>query len=205
MQKTLSRREHDLADPARQRARLAELDIPAFEDSTGGPLTAGRAETLQINVGRRCNQVCAHCHVDAGPHRDGADVNMGEAVAVAVVAALRRGGFELLDVTGGAPELNPHFRTLVREARGLGIRVMDRCNLSVLFEPGQEDLGRFLADHRVEVTASLRALLRLHPLFEPLDHRTDGPFKEAHDTRVRLLPKDGLSVGGSGLGCRNLT
>ena len=100
MQKTLSRREHDLADPARQRARLAELDIPAFEDRAGGPLLAGRAETLQINVGRRCNQVCAHCHVDAGPDRTEV---MSDDVLDACLELVEGGAFEILDVTGGAP------------------------------------------------------------------------------------------------------
>ncbi len=119
------------------------------------PLTAAEITTLQVNVGKLCNQTCKHCHVDAGPHQTGADVNMGAEVADKVIEVLAGGGFELLDLTGGAPELNPHFRKLVREARGLNVRVMDRCNLSVLFEEGQEDLAGFLTDNGVEVTASL--------------------------------------------------
>ncbi|MEM7199386.1 MAG: arsenosugar biosynthesis radical SAM (seleno)protein ArsS [Planctomycetota bacterium] len=119
------------------------------------PLTARGVTTLQVNLGKLCNQACRHCHVDAGPHQTGADVNMGEEVAELVIEALRRGGIATLDLTGGAAELNPHFRRLVQEARDAGVHVMDRCNLSVLFEAGQEDLGAFLAEHRVAVVASL--------------------------------------------------
>ncbi len=126
-----------------------------LEQKGCGTLRAEALTTLQVNVGKLCNQACRHCHVDAGPHQTSAAVNMGEAVAHKVVEVLESGGFELLDLTGGAPELNPHFRMLVRAARGLGVRVMDRCNLSVLFQPGQEDLAEFLAEHHVEVTASL--------------------------------------------------
>ena len=119
------------------------------------PLRAARVTTLQVNVGKLCNQACRHCHVDAGPHQTGAEVNMDRATIDRVVEVLQGGGFDLLDLTGGAPELNPNFRHLVEQARALGVRVMDRCNLSVLFEPGQEGLAGFLAEHRVEITASL--------------------------------------------------
>jgi len=109
--------------------------------------------TLQVNVGKRCNQACHHCHVDAGPKRTEV---MNDVVAHRVVTLLERSpGIELLDVTGGAPELAPCFRWLVSEARRLERRVIDRCNLTVLFEPGQEDLPQFLAEERVEIVASL--------------------------------------------------
>lgn len=120
-----------------------------------GALRAAGLTTLQVNVGKLCNQACRHCHVDAGPHQTGAAVNMARPMVELVVDTLRRHRFDLLDITGGAPELNPHFRWLVQQARDLGVRVMDRCNLSVLFQPGQADLAGFLAAHRVEVTASL--------------------------------------------------
>jgi radical SAM/Cys-rich protein len=108
---------------------------------------------LQVNVGKRCNQACHHCHVDAGPART---EMMGEAVAARVLALVAASpDVELVDVTGGAPELNPHFRRLVSEARRLGRRVIDRGNLTILFEPGMEDLAPFLAANRVEVVASL--------------------------------------------------
>ncbi|MFQ5504677.1 MAG: arsenosugar biosynthesis radical SAM (seleno)protein ArsS [Planctomycetota bacterium] len=119
------------------------------------PLRARSLQTLQVNLGRLCNQRCAHCHVGAGPERTGAKDNMGSEVAELVVRTLRSHAFATLDLTGGAPELNPNFRYLVTEARGLGLQVIDRCNLTVLFVPGQEDLPEFLAEHGVEVTASL--------------------------------------------------
>ncbi|MCP4249944.1 MAG: radical SAM/Cys-rich domain protein [bacterium] len=108
--------------------------------------------TLMVNLGRRCNQACHHCHVDAGPNRT---EEMTRQTVDLVLGALRRFGIEILDVTGGAPEMNPHFRYLVREAVGLGCRVVDRCNLTVFFEPGYEDLPEFLAEHQVQITASL--------------------------------------------------
>ncbi len=108
--------------------------------------------TLQVNLGYRCNQSCQHCHVNAGPNRTEAlDADNAELI----VQLLRRGKIETLDLTGGAPELNPHFRDLVRKARAAGVRVIDRCNLSILFEAGQQDLADFLAAQRVDVTASL--------------------------------------------------
>lgn len=119
------------------------------------PLHARSLATLQVNVGKLCNQACGHCHVDAGPHQTGADVNMSRQTAELVVETLRQGICQTLDITGGAPELNPNFRFLVREARKLGLHVMDRCNLTVLFVAGQEDLAEFLAAHEVEIVASL--------------------------------------------------
>jgi radical SAM/Cys-rich protein len=133
--------------------------------------------TLQVNVGKRCNQACHHCHVDAGPKRTEV---MGDAVTDRVVALLERSpGIELLDVTGGAPELAPCFRRLVSAARRLGRRVIDRCNLTVLFEPGQEDLAAFLAAERVEIVASL-------PCYQPENvdaQRGQGVF----ETSIRAL------------------
>jgi len=119
-----------------------------------GPLRrASRTTTLQVNVGKRCNQACHHCHVDAGPART---ETMSKAVVDRVLALVAASPHvELVDVTGGAPELNPHFRWLVREARRLGLRVIDRCNLTILFETGMEDLAGFLAANRVEIVASL--------------------------------------------------
>ena len=109
--------------------------------------------TLQVNVGKRCNQACHHCHVDAGPARTEV---MGDAVADRIIELLERNpAVALLDVTGGAPELAPCFRRLVSRARRLGRRVIDRCNLTILHEPGQEDLAPFLAAERVEIVASL--------------------------------------------------
>ena len=116
----------------------------------------GRLDTLQVNVGYRCNQSCVHCHVNAGPSRT---EEMSGETFEAVLAFLARRRVETLDITGGAPELNPHFRALVRAARGLGVRVMDRCNLTILEVPGQEDLADFLAAERVEIVASMPCYL----------------------------------------------
>jgi radical SAM/Cys-rich protein len=123
---------------------LATTDFP--------PLRRRRLETLQVNLGYRCNQSCLHCHVAAGPNRT---ESMDADTAALVLEVMRARRITTLDLTGGAPELNPHFRHLVRGARALGARVIDRCNLTILSEPGQEDLAAFLADEGVEVTASL--------------------------------------------------
>ncbi len=141
--------------PPQDRKRI---DVAApFENALAahavGPLVRGPTTTLQVNVGKRCNQACHHCHVEAGPKRTEV---MGAAVAGRVIEILAATpSIEVVDVTGGAPELCPHFRWLVSEACGLGRRVIDRCNLTILLEPGMEDLADFLAAHRVEVVASL--------------------------------------------------
>jgi radical SAM/Cys-rich protein len=112
----------------------------------------GRLETLQVNLGYRCNQSCLHCHVNAGPSRS---EQMSAQTITDVLAFIEVAGVKRLDLTGGAPELNAHFRELVLRARKLGVHVMDRCNLTILEEPGQEGLAEFLAGQRVEVIASL--------------------------------------------------
>ncbi len=110
-------------------------------------------EILQVNVGKLCNLTCSHCHVEAGPTKT--RENMDEQTARAVVNLMDTLGATTLDLTGGAPELNPYFRCLVVEARKRGMHVIDRCNLTVLFEKDMEDLVEFLAQHQVEVIASL--------------------------------------------------
>ncbi|MFO8024508.1 arsenosugar biosynthesis radical SAM (seleno)protein ArsS [Thiohalophilus sp.] len=123
---------------------LQETDFPA--------IGRDRLTTLQINLGYRCNQACLHCHVNAGPTRK--EVMQRETVDD-IVTFLRTNQLQTLDITGGAPELNPHFRYLVEQARALGLHVIDRCNLTILQEDGQDDLAQFLADHQVEIVASL--------------------------------------------------
>ena len=121
--------------------------------ATDFPRIARRAlETLQVNLGYVCNQACLHCHVNASPDRK---EMMARGTIDDVLRALTACGIGTLDVTGGAPELNPHFRHLVREARAAGVRVIDRCNLTIINELGFEDLGDFLAQQGVEITASL--------------------------------------------------
>ena len=154
-------------------------------------LQRGPLQTLQANLGYRCNQSCVHCHVNAGPERseqmDGATVDL-------VLEFLHRHGIRGLDLTGGAPELNPHFRFLVEQAYAAGVQVMDRCNLTVLEEPGQEGLAAFLAAHRVEVVASLPCYL------EENVERQRG--KGSFDTSIaglRRLNALGYGREGSGL------
>src|SRR5438477_1919589 len=107
--------------------------LPLLVDTDFPPLRRRRLETLQVNVGYVCNQTCLHCHVNAGPNRT---ESMSAQTAAQVLEYLAASGATTLDLTGGAPELNPGFRHLVRSARSLGARVIDRCNLTVLFEPG---------------------------------------------------------------------
>ena len=115
-------------------------------------LRRARLETLQVNLGYKCNQSCLHCHVNAGPTRTEMMPReiISDVIAFAGVAAVRT-----LDITGGAPELHPQFRELVERIRALGIHVIDRCNLTILEEPGQEDLAAFLSGNGVEIIASL--------------------------------------------------
>ncbi|OGT88208.1 MAG: radical SAM protein [Gammaproteobacteria bacterium RIFOXYD12_FULL_61_37] len=154
-------------------------------------LSREQPDSLQVNLGYRCNQRCLHCHVAAGPHRR---ESMDEATRSLVVQVLEQGGFRTLDLTGGAPELHPGFRALVVAARALGVRVIDRCNLTVLLEPGQEGLARFLADQGVDVVASLPCYLE-----ENLDRqRGKGVFARSIEG-LRLLNGEGYGMPGTGL------
>jgi radical SAM/Cys-rich protein len=154
-------------------------------------LRAATVETLQVNVGKLCNQACKHCHVDASPKRTEI---MTRETAEQVLAVLQRFRIPILDITGGAPELNPTFRWLVTEARALGTHVMVRHNLTVMFEPGQEDLPAFFRAHQVEVISSL-------PYF--LEQQTDaqrgnGVFAKSI-AAMRRLNAVGYGIAGSGL------
>ena len=126
--------------------------LPLLQSSDFPAIRRQATATLQVNLGYRCNQSCVHCHVNAGPNR----TEMMDAETMALIPqVLAARGIGTLDLTGGAPELHPDFRDLVRAARALGVKVIDRCNLTILFEPGQEGLAEFLAEHEVEVVASL--------------------------------------------------
>ncbi len=125
--------------------------------ATGFPaLHRGKLDTLQVNLGYRCNQSCLHCHVNAGPNRKEAMDDETLKLILQVLAVRQIG---TLDLTGGAPELHHKFRDLVGKATALGVRVIDRCNLTILFEQGQDGLAEFLASHKVEVVASLPCYL----------------------------------------------
>ena len=132
-------------------ATVASVRLEAFPRLQRGALT-----TLQVNLGYRCNQACSHCHVDAGPTR----TEMMDAATLALIPqVLAARQIATLDLTGGAPELHPGFRTLVAQARAQGVAVIDRCNLTILSEPGQHDLAAFLAAQGVRVVASLPCYL----------------------------------------------
>ncbi len=153
---SLAGRAHPLASAERQLEVLGRSGMPPFDDVLARhglpPLWVESVDVLQVNLGKLCNQTCAHCHVDAGPDRREV---MSREVAAKVIELLRRHPIPTLDLTGGAPELNPNFRWMVRQARALGRRVIDRCNLTVLLSTSQADLVDFLAVERVEVIASL--------------------------------------------------
>ncbi|MCR9104857.1 MAG: arsenosugar biosynthesis radical SAM protein ArsS [Gammaproteobacteria bacterium] len=150
------------------RPLLLESDFPTVQRST--------IHTLQVNLGYVCNLSCVHCHVDAGPTRTESMSRETIDQVLQTVAAL---DIKTLDLTGGAPELNPHFRALVVAARELGVHVIDRCNLTVLMEPGQEDLATFLAQQGVEIVASL-------PCYEEQNVRAQRG-KGVYETSIEAL------------------
>src|SRR5690606_2329363 len=142
--------------PGTGKRPLMHATLPLL-DTTDFPAIRRRpTETQQVNLGYKCNQSCLHCHVNAGPTRTEL---MARDTIDEVIAYLESADIKTLDITGGAPELNPHFRMLVAAARKLGVRVIDRCNLTILFEPGHENLAQFLAGQQVEITASLPCYL----------------------------------------------
>jgi radical SAM/Cys-rich protein len=144
-----------------------------------------RLETLQVNLGYKCNQSCLHCHVNAGPTRT---EMMSAQTIEEVLRFAGRADIRAVDITGGAPELHPQFRELVERARALGAHVIDRCNLTILEEPGQEDLAQFLASHAVEIIASLPCYT------EELVDRQRG--KGVHEKSMRALRRlNGVGYG----------
>ncbi|MHC4178096.1 MAG: arsenosugar biosynthesis radical SAM (seleno)protein ArsS [Planctomycetota bacterium] len=165
----------------------------ALKQSGLYPLRATGIEVLQVNLGRLCNQGCRHCHVDAGPDRREV---MDRRTVRSCLGVLARTEIPVLDLTGGAPEMNPHFRWLVEEARRLGRRVIDRCNLTILTAPGFKDLPEFLARNQVEIVASLPCYLK-----ENVDaQRGNGTFADSIRALGRLnalgygRPESGLTL-----------
>ncbi len=153
--------------------------LPLLKATDFPPIQRGRLETLQVNLGYRCNQACLHCHVNAGPNRT---EMMSRETVDQVLGLVRASHAKILDLTGGAPELNPHFRYLVTEARGAGVHVIDRCNLTILMEPGHEELAEFLAGQQVEVVASLPCYME-----DNVDaQRGDGVFGKSIEGLRRL-------------------
>ena len=162
---------------------LAHTTFPAIR--------RGSLSTLQVNLGYRCNQSCSHCHVGAGPSRT---EMMASSTLELIPRVLTARSIGCLDITGGAPELHPGFRELVRAARRIGAAVIDRCNLTILSEPGQEDLASFLAREQVKVVASLPCYLE-----DNVDRqRGDGVFERSIEG-LRQLNALGYGQAGSGL------
>ncbi len=131
--------------------------LPLLEETDFPAIRRGKLDTLQVNLGYLCNQTCQHCHVDAGPKRK---EQMQRHTVDDLINFLQKTDIQILDLTGGAPEMNENFRYLVSQARKLGVHVIDRCNLTILSEPGQEELAEFLATNQVEVVASLPCYLK---------------------------------------------
>ena len=185
-----------LAPPPAQRARLEALPLArTFREAAAAaghrPLRPASVTTLQINVGKRCNQACGHCHVDAGPDRREV---MPDEVVEACFRLLEATGIGTVDITGGAPELHPRFRRMVARAAALGRRVMDRCNLTILTLPACGDLPEFLAAHRVHVVASLPS----HTAALTDRQRGAGVFEQSVQG-LRRLNALGYGTAGSGL------
>ena len=174
---SLQRRGAELANARRQREILeAEGDFPTFEMSLArsqcSPLVADGIEILQVNVGKLCNMTCRHCHVDAGPDRREI---MDRQTIDACLAAIATASITTLDLTGGAPEMNPDFKYFVDRARAMDCHVIDRCNLTILLANGYTDMPEFLASHQVEIVASLPCYLE-----ENADaQRGDGSFQKS--------------------------
>ncbi|MGH7724032.1 MAG: arsenosugar biosynthesis radical SAM (seleno)protein ArsS [Candidatus Eiseniibacteriota bacterium] len=189
---SLLSRGSQLASPEVQRETLARLPLArSFEDAlsaTGlGPLVAQRLDVLQVNVGKLCNQTCRHCHVDAGPDRREV---MSRDTLDLCLAAIDRADVRTVDITGGAPELNPDFRWFVEQVRARGAHVIDRCNLTVLETPSGRDLPAFFARHDVEVVCSL-------PHYRALNtdrQRGDGVFDRSI-AALRRLNAEGYGDG----------
>ncbi len=157
---------------------LMKTDFPAIR-------RAG-LETLQVNLGYLCNQQCLHCHVDASPRRT--EIMTAETIAD-VVNFIKRQNIKTLDLTGGAPEMNPAFFSLVKQARDLGVHVIDRCNLTILLEEGYQQTAAFLAENLVEVVASMPCYLQ-----ENVDaQRGKGVFDQSIDG-LRLLNRHGYGI-----------
>ena len=194
---TLLGQHNPLASPTEQLKILGgtTTSCPPFErqlDRIGLlPLRATGITIFQLNVGKLCNQTCRHCHVDAGPDRT---ESMSRETAELCIQALAKTDIPTVDITGGAPELNPNFRWLVEQARALGRHVIDRCNLSVLLIPSQADLAKFLATHRIEIIASLPS----YQASQTDAQRGDGIFEKSIEA-LRLLNRLGYGQPDSGL------
>ena len=148
-------------------------------------------ETLQINIGYKCNQSCSHCHVDAGPNRT---EMMSNDLIKLIPRVIKANNIKLLDITGGAPELHPEFKQLVKDVRSLNVEVMDRCNLTILTEPGHENLASFLASNKVQITASLPCYLEKN-----VDKQRGKGVFEKSILALKILNNFGYGIKNKGL------
>jgi radical SAM/Cys-rich protein len=164
--------------------------LPLLEKTDFPAIKRCQLETLQVNLGYLCNQTCQHCHVDAGPNRK---EQMDRQTVDDLIRFLKQSEIQTLDLTGGAPELNENFRYFVMAARSLGVHVIDRCNLTVLNEPGQENLAEFLATHQVEVVASMPCYLK-----ENVDSQRGQGVYESSITGLHKLNELGYGKPGTG-------
>ena len=155
-------------------------------------LKRNKLETLQVNIGKKCNQACKHCHVDAGPNRT---ENMNSKVIEHILVLLKKKNFiKTIDITGGAPELNNNFKRFVSSLRKMNKNVIDRCNLTILHEHGQEDTAFFLASHQVQIIASLPCYIENN-----VDQqRGKGVFKKSISS-IKLLNSLGYGYKDSNL------
>ncbi|MCP4077114.1 MAG: radical SAM/Cys-rich domain protein [Gammaproteobacteria bacterium] len=164
---------------------------PLLQNSQFPEIHRSKLEILQVNLGYLCNQTCLHCHVNAGPKRT--ELMTAQTISD-ILAVLKQPDVHTLDLTGGAPEMNPLFRELVSEATSMGIKVIDRCNLSILSEPGYEDLTDFLTRHKVEIVASLPCYLE-----QNVDgQRGKGVYQKSIDG-LQKLNQAGYAIDGTGL------
>ena len=165
--------------------------LPLLRETEFPELHRRQLETLQVNLGYICNLKCVHCHVNAGPNRK---EMMDRTTMDEVIGYLKASGAKILDITGGAPEINPYFRYLVRSGRQLGVHVIDRCNLTILEESGYEDLGEYLAANQVEIIASLPCYLE-----ENVDRQRGKGVYQASIRALRALNELGYGRDGSHL------
>ncbi|MEL7222787.1 MAG: arsenosugar biosynthesis radical SAM (seleno)protein ArsS [Bacteroidota bacterium] len=177
---------------------IVDAKFPSFNEKVGNlgyqPFKPAAIEIFQLNIGKLCNQTCAHCHVDAGPDRR--EENMDRATLEKCLAIIKLvPSIKIVDITGGAPEMNPHFRWFVEEVSALGKQVIDRCNLTILrANPKYHDLPEFFAKHKVQVVSSL-------PYFSKKrtdSQRGDGVFEDSIEA-LQMLNAVGYGKAGSGL------
>ncbi|MEM9545379.1 MAG: arsenosugar biosynthesis radical SAM (seleno)protein ArsS [Bacteroidota bacterium] len=195
--KSLKRSNHALSDTFMQLKvlngkELVDHKFENFVSKVGYPIQPSKVEIFQLNIGKLCNQTCVHCHVDAGPDRK--EENMGRETLEKCLEIIKRQKIPTVDITGGAPEMNPHFRWFVKECRSLGAKVMDRCNLTIIkANPKYADLPHFFAENKVHIVSSL-------PYFTKLrtdNQRGDGVFE---DSIAALQELNAVGYGKEGTG-----